>query len=172
MYNILSEKFLQQINYFTNLVNREQYNSSAKVGEIMVNRAQGHLMGLLLAEDGMTQKDLSKELKIRPASLGELVSKLEQSGYVERRTNEKDKRILNVYLTDQGRNSARESMQARIEMVDSIFSGLSEEEKLQLSKLMSKLISSMEENSGDNVERLREEHHGNNEVLNQCKNQH
>lgn len=160
MYNMLSEKLLQQINYFTNLVSREQHHSNAQPNEIMVSRAQGHLLGLLLVQDGLTQKELSKELRIRPASLGELVDKLQQSGYVERRVNEKDKRSSNVYLTEEGRRSANEVMQSRMELVDRIFSGLSEEEKNQLSTLMSKLIYSIEQSSGENVEDLRKEHHG------------
>jgi DNA-binding MarR family transcriptional regulator len=160
MYNLSSEKLLQQINYFTNLINREQHHSNFKANEIMVSRAQGHLLGLLLVQDGLTQKELSSQLQIRPASLGELVDKLQQSGFVERRINEKDKRISNVYLTEEGRRSANEVMQARMELIDSIFSGLSEEEMNQLSTLMSKLIYSIEQNSGDNVEDLRKEHHG------------
>lgn len=160
MYNISSEKLLQQINYFTNLVNREQHNPDFKTNEIMASRAQGHLMGLLLIQDGLTQKELSSQLQIRPASLGELVDKLQQNGYVERRVNEKDKRVLNVYLTEEGQRAANEVMQARMKLVDSIFSGLSEEEKEHLSDLMSKLIHSIEQNSGANVEELRREHHG------------
>jgi DNA-binding MarR family transcriptional regulator len=160
MYNILSEKLLQQINYFTNLINREQHHSNLNSNEIMVSRAQGHLLGQLLEQDGLTQKELSSLLQIRPASLGELVDKLQQSGYVERCVNKKDKRISNVYLTEEGRRSANEVMHARMELVDSIFSGLSEVEMNQLSTLMSKLIHSIEQNSGDNIEDLRKQHHG------------
>lgn len=160
MYNLLSEKLLQQINYFTNLINREQHHQNFKANESKVSRAQGHLLGLLVVQDGITQKELSTQLQIRPASLGELVDKLEQTGYVERRVNKKDKRISNVYLTEEGRRSANEVMQARMELVNSIFSGLSEEEMNQLSTLMNKLILSIEQNSGDNVEDLRKEHHG------------
>jgi DNA-binding MarR family transcriptional regulator len=160
MYNLTSEKLLQQINYFTNLVNRQQHNASSKSNEMMVSRAQGHLLGLLLMKDGLTQKELSSQLQIRPASLGELVDKLQQNGYVERRVNEKDKRVSNVYLTEEGRKSANEVMEARMQLVDNIFSGLAEEEMDQLSSLMGKLIDSIEQGSGENIEELRKEHHG------------
>lgn len=160
MYNMLSEKVLQQINYFTNLVNRQQHNSNFKEKEILASRAQAHLLGLLLAEDGLTQKDLSAKLQIRPASLGELVNKLQQNGYVEKRVNEKDKRVSNVYITEEGRRATEGAMQARRELVESIFFGLSEEEINQLSTLMDKLVTSIEQSSGENVENLRKEHHG------------
>ncbi|MBV7273475.1 MarR family transcriptional regulator [Clostridium sp. PL3] len=160
MYNILSEKVLQQINYFTNLVNRQQHNSNFKEKEILASRAQAHLLGLLLVENGLTQKDLSAKLQIRPASLGELVNKLQQNGYVEKRVNEKDKRVSNVYITEEGRRATEGAMKARRELVESIFLGLSEEEINQLSTLMDKLVNSIEQSSGENVESLRKEHHG------------
>ncbi len=160
MYNMLSEKVLQQINYFTNLVNRQQHNSNFKEKEILASRAQAHLLGLLLVEDGLTQKDLSAKLQIRPASLGELVNKLQQNGYVEKRINEKDKRVSNVYITEEGRRATEGAMQARKELVENIFSGLLEEEINQLSTLMDKLVISIEQSSGESVENLRKEHHG------------
>ncbi|WP_411682010.1 MarR family winged helix-turn-helix transcriptional regulator [Clostridium thailandense] len=160
MYNMLSEKVLQQINYFTNLVNRQQHNSNFKEKEILASRAQAHLLGLLLVEDGLTQKDLSSKLQIRPASLGELVNKLQQNGYVEKRVNKKDKRVSNIYITKEGRRATEGAMQARRELVESIFLGLSEEEINQLSTLMDKLVNSIEQSSGENVESLRKEHHG------------
>lgn len=160
MYNMLSEKVLQQINYFTNLINRQQHNSNFKSKEILASRAQAHLLGLLLMEDGLTQKELSARLQIRAASLGELVNKLQQNGYVEKRVNEKDKRVSNIYITEEGRRVTKEVMQARMELVENIFSGLSEVEIRQLSMLMDKLVTSIEQSSGESVEDLRKNHHG------------
>ena len=135
MDNTSAEKLLQQINYFTNLIDREKHHSNFNGNEPMISRSQGHLVGLLLVEDGLTQKELSTRLQIRPASLGELVDKLQQTGYVERHVNKNDKRISNVYLTEEGRNAANEVMGAREELVGNIFSGLSEEEMNQLSTM-------------------------------------
>jgi DNA-binding MarR family transcriptional regulator len=111
-------------------------------------------------EDGLTQKDLSDKLQIRLASLGELVSKSQQNGYVEKRVNEKDKRVSNVYITEEGRKAIEGAMNARMGLVEVIFSGLSEEEINQLSILMDKLVNSIEQSFDENVEDLRKEHHG------------
>lgn len=166
MDNMLSEKVLQQIIYFTNLLNRQQHNSSYKTNDILASRSQAHLLRLLLTEDGLTQKDLSDKLQIRPASLGELVNKLQQNGYVEKRANEKDKRVSNVYITEEGRRVTEDVVQKRKEFVQNIFSGLSEDEVNQLSVLIDKLVDSMEESSDENVEELRKNHHGIKEVGN------
>lgn len=155
----LSEKLLQQIYYSTNLIDREQHRLQARPNEISISRSQGHLLRELSENDGLTQKELSAQLQIRPASLGELVKKLEQNGYVQRCVNENDKRISNVYMTEEGRKIVSEVEQARKMMVDSIFSSLSEEEQSQLSGLIGKLIDSMEQNSVDNADDIRQDHH-------------
>ncbi len=146
--NTLSEKLLQQFRYFTNLIHRERYRPDFGGNGRSLNRSQGLLLALLLDNDGLSQTELSRKMQIRTASLGELVDKLEQSGYVERRVNEKDKRVLNVYLTEEGRKVVNEVVQARGALLDTVFSGLSEDEKNQLSALMGKLIDWLEKDAG------------------------
>lgn len=69
---------------------------------------------------------------------------------MERRVNENDKRVSNVYLTEEGRKIVNEIIiKARQEAVDFMFHGLSEEEEYQLLTLMVKLNSSMEKNMTD-----------------------
>ncbi|MPQ30513.1 MarR family transcriptional regulator [Clostridium estertheticum] len=150
MHNSISEKLLQQFHYFTNLINRGRQQQSFGVHEINLGRGQGHLLGVLITNDGLTQKELSTQLRIRPTSLGELVSKLEQSNYVERRVNENDKRASNIYITEEGRKIVNEIMKERQVVINNMFIILSEDEKQQLLALMGKLITAMEENMDDN----------------------
>lgn len=152
MNNSLSEKLLQQIYNFTNITHRQHHRGDSSASELNIGRGQGHLLGILLAQDGLTQKELSTQLQIRPASLGELVGKLELSGYVERRVNENDKRVINVFLKEEGRKLVNEVVKLRNAQVDKIFSGLLEEEKIQLSAIMEKLLSSIKEDSIDNTD--------------------
>ena len=157
MENTLSEKLLQQFFYFMNLMSRGRQQQHFGDNEIKLSHGQGHLLGVLLNNDGSTQKELSLQLRIRPTSLGELVTKLEQNGYVERRVNENDKRVTNIYLTEKGRKVVSEVMKDRQVVINKMFSGLSEdEEQQQLFTLMGKLIATMEENMVDNGE----EHEG------------
>jgi len=163
MNNSLSEKLLRQIYNFANLTQRGYHQEHLKVNDLNIGHAQGHLLGILLTHDGLTQKELSMELQIRPASLGELVDKLERNGYVERRVNENDKRVSNVYLKEEGRTLVNTIIKSRSSKVDDIFSGLSEDEKNQLSALMVKLMGSIRENSMSNTDGFDDgemSHHG------------
>lgn len=151
MNHILSEKLLERTYYFRNLIQSWRQQQHFRANEINLDRGQGFLLGVLLTHDGLTQSELSIELHIRPASLGELVNKLQQNGYVKRCVNEKDKRVSNVYITNEGRNIVNEIIKARTEAVDFIFTGLSEDEGHQFLMLIDKLISSMEKNMTQQV---------------------
>ena len=107
------------------------------------NRGQGRLLALLLRQDGLSHKDIVREMDIRPSSAGELVSKLEHAGYVMRSYNENDKRVCNVYLTEEGREVARRGEASHSGALAELFSGLTAEELQQLGDLMEKLNASL-----------------------------
>ena len=71
-----------------------------------LHHGQGKLLATLLQQDGCSQRELCGLLQIRPASLSELLDKLERSGAVERRQSPDDRRVSCVYLTDLGRERA------------------------------------------------------------------
>lgn len=144
-----SEKLLQQIRNCTNLVHRlihrEHHTMNSGIMGSGMGRGQGLVLRMLAENDGMTQSEIAEKLDIRPSSLGELVRKLVENGFVERRQNEKDKRVINVYLTEKGREIEGQFINKRQQSAESWCAGLSEDEKEQLSGLLGKLISSMEE---------------------------
>ena len=49
---------------------------------------QQKVLGILAENDGLTRKELSEMLGIRPQSGGEIVKKLENNGFVERTPDE------------------------------------------------------------------------------------
>lgn len=151
----LSDTLLQQIRSCTNLVHRlihSEHHMKAQDARHTVGRAQGIVLKILAEKDGLTQTEITEKLDIRPSSLGELVVKLEKNGYVERRQNENDKRVINVFLTEKGRELEKEFINPRQKAAESWCAGLSEEDKTQLSELLNKLILSMEDVLSKNEE--------------------
>lgn len=151
----ISEKLLQQIRNCTNLVHRlihrEHHSINPGVTTSGIGRGQGLVLRTLAENDGMTQTEIAEKLDIRPSSLGELVVKLEENGFVERRQNENDKRVINVYLTEKGRGIEKEFINLRQQSAESWCAGLSENEKALLSELLGKLIASMDESLSKNA---------------------
>ncbi|MBB6733263.1 MarR family winged helix-turn-helix transcriptional regulator [Cohnella zeiphila] len=62
--------------------------------------------------DGLTQKELHEKLRIRPASLTNVLDLLVAGGWVVRRQDAQDARVKRIYLTDSGK--AQESVCADI----------------------------------------------------------
>lgn len=56
----------------------------------------------LWVEDGLTQTDLSHRIGIETASSTSILDQLEKRGLIERRRNDRDRRKINVFLTDSG----------------------------------------------------------------------
>ena len=100
---------------------------------------------MLAVKDGLSQKYLAYLLGIRPQTLSEALAKLEEQGYVERRKDENDRRVMLVYLTDDGRERAKEIDARREQRAEDIFSVLTDEEKEQLARILAKLDASIEQ---------------------------
>ncbi|KZX12104.1 MarR family winged helix-turn-helix transcriptional regulator [Methanobrevibacter filiformis] len=120
--------------HFVNKFNHEDYG---------VPRSQALLLKILLEKEGLTNKDIVELLDIRPSSAGELIEKLVKSGYVTKKTNPDDKRIANIYLTDNGRKKAEEIAESQTNLIDKIFENINDTEKEQLSIILEKLSKSL-----------------------------
>lgn len=113
--------------------------------DIGINTRQGIILKLLLAESGMTQKELTSKLQITSSSCGELITKLEQGGFLEKRASPADKRTFNVYLTDSGRSLAVQYKETFIIELEEWGSDLTQQEKETLFHLLSKLSKGLDD---------------------------
>jgi DNA-binding MarR family transcriptional regulator len=109
-----------------------------------VSIQQGIILKLLLADDGMTQRELTRKLQITSSSCGALLVKLEQNDYLRRREAPDDKRTFNVFLTDKGRAVGHAYRDKSVVVLEKWASDLSEQEKAQLYALLSKLRDGLE----------------------------
>lgn len=70
----------------------------------VVTPPQWGALALLLVQDGMTIGIMSQKRGVdAPAATG-IVTRLEQTGLVERRHDREDRRVVKVYLTEEGRD--------------------------------------------------------------------
>lgn len=90
--------------------------------------------------EGIRQKDLAEAAGINASSASEVVSRLEDDGYLVRVIDENDKRATLLKLTEMGAVRAEEIRSERDSFLDEVFSRLTEEEKQTLSDLLDKLL--------------------------------
>lgn len=107
------------------------------------HRGQGRILALLRLKPEMSQKDLSKILDIRSQSLGELLAKLERSGYITRSPLEEDRRVMMIHLTEAGK-SASEQGDDSLDL-ESILDCLEKDEQANLSNYLQRLSKRLEE---------------------------
>lgn len=100
------------------------------------NRGQDNVLALIAQHPGISQKELAEALSIQPASVSELIRKLERKGLILREKDERDLRSIRVRLTDEGQALLAKPAE---EMPDP-FQALSQEEQEQLRRLLEKLL--------------------------------
>ena len=116
---------------------------------LVVRPGQNKVLKILDKKGTMRQKDLLSELGIRAGSLSELLRKLEDDNYIERKRAGADRREIEVSITERGRISALESIMSEKERDEELFSTLTDEERAQLSGILNKLLANWQESSGE-----------------------
>lgn len=107
-------------------------------------REQSRLLLLIAENDGIIQRDLAEKMDVRPSSMTEMLSKMEHLGLVHRKQDEKDQRVMHIFLTEQGRAIAEESKKANAKLTDTLFQALTEEEIDGMLRLTEKLTAHLD----------------------------
>ena len=100
-------------------------------------RGQDGILELIRDHPGITQKELSQSLGIQPASVSELLMKLEHKELILREKDDHDRRSIRVTLSERG----TQMLDAPKEKAEDPFQALTGEEQEQLRILLEKLLS-------------------------------
>lgn len=126
--------------------------SENRYGNMDVFRGQYSCLFILERTGPISQKELAGILRIRPASAGEILAKLEQKGLVRRRPSRADGRVLLASLTEEGAQRAGQVRKDRAIAHKEMLSGLTEEEKSSFYQTLKKIRNyylELEEDHGD-----------------------
>ena len=100
---------------------------------------QAYLLHLVAENDGTNQKDLAEQMYIRPSSMTEMLMKLEDSGFITRKQDHQDQRVMRINLTEMGQREVEQLIAINDDFADSVFNILSEVEKEQMLTMIEKL---------------------------------
>ena len=93
---------------------------------------------------GMSVEILRQVLKLSHPGTVRLIDRLEDDGMVERRKAE-DGRAVALHLTRKGSNLRQRLMDSRLETLEAALSGLTEDERVVLGELLSKVLTNLPE---------------------------
>ena len=103
-------------------------------------QGQGNILSALRERRSISQRELRRLLDMRPQSLGELLRKLEDGGYVTRYRLPTDKRSLFVKLTERG-----EKYQTNRPDYEELFVDLDEAARTELKAALEKVSARLRE---------------------------
>ncbi|KHO25260.1 MarR family winged helix-turn-helix transcriptional regulator [Mycolicibacterium setense] len=126
--------WLKQAFYFS----LTEVNESVK--EHGVTTAQIGVLRQLANQPGLSGAELARRLLITPQGVQIALTALEKRGLVERKQDPQHGRILQVFLTDEGRAVASAVVADAVAAHERVFGVLSDDEQEQLKTLLRRVI--------------------------------
>jgi len=90
-------------------------------------------------EEGVSAGDLGKKLVLDSATLSGVLERLAEKGWIDKQTDEGDRRSLRIYLGEPAKRLAEQIGEQRQKANDEIMASLSLEEKVLLKRLLKDL---------------------------------
>lgn len=99
-----------------------------KLKKLGIHPRQIPILAVLYKEDGCSQKELAAKLGVKPPTVTVSIQRLEKSGLLIRKQDEKDQRVRRIFLSEEGKKIINEGMQMAREGEKQILAGFSESE--------------------------------------------
>jgi DNA-binding MarR family transcriptional regulator len=96
---VISDSLGYLVNYAARAFAREL---AARLSVHGVRVAQWAVLMFLWAEDGVSQRELSRRVAIEDATMVRTIDRMERDGLVRRERNARDRRQIKVFLTEKG----------------------------------------------------------------------
>lgn len=98
------------------------------LGEGGIHFGQARVLVSLMQHGNLTQRAIGQGLHIKPATVTNMVKRMDESGLIDRRRDINDDRIINVTLTSKGKKAANFAITVMEQIEDEIRSELSRKE--------------------------------------------
>ena len=98
----------------------------------------------------MTPSQIAEWTNRERHNITTLIQRLKRDGFVYARRDRRDRRIINVYLTDKGRKTLKEAVSVSQEIINQVMSSIDEDNAL----LLEKLVRVLRQNSHTSLEEV------------------
>ncbi len=104
--------------------------------EIGLHKGQPFVLRILWDHNGQTHSELAERLHVQPATISNMLKRMEKAGLVARRPDPDDRRVSRVYLTDAGRDIQSQVERVWHELEERAFVGLSQAEQAEMRRFL------------------------------------
>lgn len=103
----------------------------------------------LYRREGISQQELARKLLVGRSNMSMLLPQLEKRGLIVRRGDGRDKRVLRLFLTPQGKEITERAMEIQTALIDTVMKSASEERCLMVAEHMEKIVGILLEQDAD-----------------------
>lgn len=125
------------------------------VAQLGVTPAQLALLYVLEGDAPVAMAEVGRRLELSPAALSGLADRCERAGLVERRTGERDGRVVRLAATDRGGALREKSYPLLAALSERLVEGLDAAERAAAVKFLQGLVARFGKSQGDENERDR-----------------
>ncbi len=111
--------------------------------------SQLELLKFIGANSGCHIQDVAEGLNLTPPTVSVSIRRLEEEGWVERRSDPNDGRATCLYLTDKSAQALQHTVNHQMKMAQSLLGELNQKEQNQLLALLEKAIIGMENHTNE-----------------------
>lgn len=131
---------------FKILTDKMRRHADENLGRIGLTYSQFRVLASINCHGGsMTQREIERELMVSHPTVAGLVSRLDEAGFVECRTDERDRRNKIVSLTQKSLTIRETLERGRRKNEEILLKGVSDHERHELDRIMRKILYNLED---------------------------
>jgi DNA-binding MarR family transcriptional regulator len=90
--------------------------------------------------EGISQQELARKLLVGRSNMSMLLPQMEKRNLIERRGDERDKRVLRLFLTPEGRTLTEKAMAIQTDLIERTLSATPLDECMQMADSMERIV--------------------------------
>jgi DNA-binding MarR family transcriptional regulator len=143
------QEIVKEFEEITELMTRTFHSSNAEhLSGLDITISQFIAMKLLYEQECPKMTELAGKLAVTTGNMTTMIDRLIKQGYVVRKDDSEDRRVVRVCLTVEGRNLLKKAEERKQKAIALILSKMSREDRDALLKIMQKLIVAINQEKG------------------------
>ena len=114
-----------------------------------LTRAQCQVLAYLVYHEGINQAGLAELLELEPISLGRLIDRMAQAGWVERRPDPRDRRAWQLYITEKAKPLFTEMIEIGRDVRAEALAGFTQDESDKIMDLLLRARRNLSDHTAD-----------------------
>ncbi|WP_256749778.1 MarR family winged helix-turn-helix transcriptional regulator [Mesorhizobium sp. Mes31] len=127
----------------------------ARASGLGLSSAQWRLLVRVAKEDGVAQARLAELLEIEPISVSRLVDRMEEGGWIERRSDATDRRVRMIFLTPKASEAYALIKSLAGEVYEESLTGVSSEDRRVLIMGLEAMVQNLADDETPSIEKLK-----------------